>query len=202
MGRNEQVASGIDAERDAAVAAAISRIRASEARGVTPEILRAISAELQVLADQAHLFPLERFPVSSDVVHPLRYLLSVDPGERFALYMMSLAPGTRSQPHDHDTWAVVVAIEGEERNTFYRRADDARTAGRARLEVTGAAMVKPGSPATMMPDAIHAIAVEGSTPTRHLHMYGLSMEHPGNRAGFDLASGTCEPYRSMSITAR
>ena len=202
MGENKQAAAHIDAARDAAVAAAVSRIRTIEGQGITPETLRAISAELQGLASQAHLFPLARYPVSFDVVHPLRYLLSVGPGERFALYVMSLAPGTRSQPHDHDTWAVVVAIEGEERNTFYRRIDDRQTPGRARLEVTGEAVVKPGSPATMMPDEIHAIAVEGSAPTRHLHMYGLSMDYPGKRTGYDLAKGTCEPYRSMSVTAR
>ena len=73
---------------------------------------------------------------------------------------------------------------------------------RARLEIVGEAIVKPGSAATMMPDVIHSIAVAGREPTLHLHMYGLSMDYPGNRTGFDLQAGTCAPYRSMSRTVR
>ena len=53
-----------------------------------------------------------------------RYLLQEDPGNRFALYLNALNPGNETKPHDHTTWAVVVAVDGQELNKVYERTDD------------------------------------------------------------------------------
>ena len=53
-----------------------------------------------------------------------RYLLGEDADGRFAMYLLALNPGNETKPHDHTTWAVVTAVEGQELNRVYRRTDD------------------------------------------------------------------------------
>jgi predicted metal-dependent enzyme (double-stranded beta helix superfamily) len=175
--------------RAAAVASTIDRIRTIEAvRGVTRASLDAIKAEMLALAAQEQLFPSAEFqPPPNGEAGAQRYLLQEDDDHRFALYLNALNPGNSTKPHDHTTWAVVVAVEGQEHNTVYRRLPD-------RLEVVREVMVEPGTGIALMPDDIHAIATPGSMPTRHLHMYGLALEVLDNRMGYDMATGAAIPY--------
>jgi predicted metal-dependent enzyme (double-stranded beta helix superfamily) len=123
-----------------------------------------------------------------------RYLLQQDPDGRFAMYMNALNPGNDTRPHDHTTWAVVAAIEGQELNRVYRRTDDGSRAGHATLVLDHAVVVEPGRAIALLPDDIHSIHTTGDVPTRHLHMYGLALEMLDERQGFDLESGTVQPY--------
>lgn len=189
--------------RAAAVAETISRIRAIEKRqGVTRPALDAIRKELYALAARKELFSSEDFPPPTDGETSTRYLLSEDADNRFALYMNSLLPGKATNPHNHTTWASVVAVEGEELNRFYRRTDDGSVSGKATLELDREVVVKPGVGVTLMPDDIHAISVTGDRPTLHLHMYGRSLETLDDRLGFDLEGGTVAHYRSENKTVR
>jgi predicted metal-dependent enzyme (double-stranded beta helix superfamily) len=107
-------ATDIAAARAAAVAGTIDRIRAIEAEmGVSRPALEKIRTELLALAAQEHLFPNHVFPPPAPGVKGAqRYLLQEDPGNRFALYLNALNPGNETKPHDHTTWAVVVAGGG------------------------------------------------------------------------------------------
>jgi predicted metal-dependent enzyme (double-stranded beta helix superfamily) len=108
--------------------------------------------------------------------------------------MNALNPGNETRPHNHTTWAVVVAVEGQELNRVYRRTDDGSRPGSATLVADREVMVEPGRGIALMPDDIHSIHTTGSVPTRHLHMYGLALERLDERLGFDLESGTVAPY--------
>lgn len=195
-------ATDISAARTAAIAATITRIREIERnQGVTRSALDAIKAEMLALAKQEHLFPSAEFPPPPEGEKgSRRYLLQEDPDNRFALYMNALNPGNSTKPHNHTTWAVVVAVEGQELNRVYRRTDDATVPGKASLVEKGQIMVEPGTGIALMPDDIHSIHTTGDRPTRHLHMYGLALEKLDGRLGFDLEAGTVTAYNKAFMT--
>ncbi|WP_137179937.1 cysteine dioxygenase [Roseomonas sp. AR75] len=189
-------ATDVTAARTAAVASTVDRIRAIEAReGVTRASLSKIRDELLKLAAQEHLFPSANFPPPPEGQKGSnRYLLQEDPGNRFALYMNALNPGNTTKPHDHTTWAVVVAVDGQELNKVYERTDDGSDPEKCALRVREEVMVEPGRGICLMPEDIHSIHTTGSVPTRHLHMYGLALEKLDNRKGYDPETGAVVPY--------
>jgi predicted metal-dependent enzyme (double-stranded beta helix superfamily) len=185
-----------EVERAAAVGALIGKAKAIVARdGVTRDSLTRIEAELMGLAAQEPLFPFADFaPPPPGEKSGNRYLLHSEPDGSFALYMNALNPGNDTKPHDHTTWAVVVAVSGQELNRRYERTDDGSVEGRATLRETGQVMVEPGRGITLMPEDIHSIHTGGSEPTRHLHLYGLALERLDGRLGFDPEAGTVTRY--------
>ena len=191
-------ATDVSAARAAAIASTIDRIRAIEAtEGVTRPALEKIRAELLALAAQEHLFPSVTFPPPPNGEKGSnRYLLQQDPGNRFALYMNALNPGNATKPHDHTTWAVVVAVDGQELNKVYERTDDGSDPDKASLRVREEILVEPGRGICLMPEDIHSIHTTGDRPTRHLHMYGLALEKLDNRKGYDPETGEVVPYNS------
>jgi predicted metal-dependent enzyme (double-stranded beta helix superfamily) len=199
-------ATDVSAARAAAVAATVDRIRAIEAaQGVTRPSLEAIRAELLKLAAQEHLFPSANFPPPPNGEKGSnRYLLQEDPGNRFALYLNALNPGKSTKPHDHTTWAVVVAVDGQELNKVYERTDDGSDPAACALRIREEVMVEPGRGICLMPEDIHSIHTTGSVPTRHLHMYGLALEKLDNRKGYDPETGAVVPYNKnfMKPTAQ
>ena len=73
--------------------------------------------------------------------------------------------GRRTPPHDHGTWAVILVLSGQERNTLYRRAEDGlRTAS----EVT----LKRGEILPMRAETAHVAECMGEEPALGLHVYG------------------------------
>lgn len=189
-------ATDVSAARAAAVASTIDRIRAIEAEhGVTRPALEKIRAEMLKLAEQEHLFPSATFPPPPNGEKGSnRYLLQEDPGGRFALYMNALNPGNSTKPHDHTTWACVVAVDGQELNKVYERTDDGSDPAKCELRLREEIMVEPGRGICLMPEDIHSIHTTGSVPTRHLHMYGLALEKLDNRRGYDPETGAVVPY--------
>lgn len=195
-------APAIGATRATAVAATMDRVKGIEREhGVTRESLDSIKAELLKLAANEALFPAAEFPPPpAGEKGSKRYLLQEDPDGRFAIYMLALNPGNSSKPHDHTTWAVVTAVEGQELNKVYRRVDDASVPGQARLELAREVMVEPGTGIALMPEDIHSIHTDGTVTTRHLHCYGLALERLDDRQGFDLEAGTVQPYNKAFMT--
>jgi hypothetical protein len=77
----------------------------------------------------------------------------------------TLRPGFVSIPHDHGMWAVIGIYDGEEANTFYRRAG-------AGLEASNHRTVHAGEAIILGEDVIHAIENPLTTQTFGLHVYG------------------------------
>ncbi len=181
----------LENERALAVDETVGRIRDIENRlGVTREALAEMMDELYGLASRVEMFPRSRFPPPDALGESVLYRLSEDDDRRFALYLNSISPGKTTKPHNHTTWAIVVAIEGAESNTLYARTDDGAVPGKATVIVDRELTVEPGSGIALMPDDIHSIAVEGDQSTLHLHMYGRALETLTERIGFDLENGT------------
>ena len=171
--------------------------------GITHASLARIADRLQELAAQEALFPLDAFPppAAGDADASSRYLLHAEPDQTFALYLNSINPGKTTPPHNHTTWAVIVALEGQELNRVYTRTDDGRDPERATLALSREVVVQPGTPITFLDDDIHSIHVVGNAPTRHFHLYGRALETLTGRVGYDLATGRVLNYNRNYMNA-
>lgn len=178
--------SAIPAAREAAVAAMIDRIRSIEVQNGG---LDAILAELVGLAAQASLFPAIHFPAPPPGISGARrYVLSEDADHRFQLSLNATNPRTETVPHDHTTWVAIAAIEGQELNRIYALQDDEIS-----LRLEHEVVVEPGHGLVLMPNNIHSIRILGNRPARHLHLYGVALEHLTERRTFAAALPTDEP---------
>lgn len=170
---------------------------------ITREQLAAITARLEQLAERPDLFPAADFPappVEQGTGASTRYRLNPDaPAGTPALYLNSINPGKTTLPHNHTTWAVIVALSGQELNRVYRRSDDGSQPGRATLELVREVVVQPGQSVSFLPDDIHSIHVTGDTPTLHFHLYGQPLETLSGRIGIDLASGQILNYNATQM---
>ncbi|SDD30925.1 cysteine dioxygenase family protein [Paraburkholderia lycopersici] len=189
------------AARTDAVATLLATVGAIVARdGITRESLARIGAQLQTLATQATLFPRSAFPPPDAASGDTSARYRLNPGsDGIALYLNSLLPGKTTIPHNHDTWAVIAAVEGGELNRVYRRTDDGSDAERATLALDREVMVQPGTPIEFLPDDIHSIHVTGITPTLHFHLYGRPLETLDGRLGFEPDSGRIVRYNRTHL---
>lgn len=194
-------------ERAAAVAETLSAVRQRLRDGVDRTALRDVAAQLERLAGRVHLFPRIDFPAPQarqGVEASSRYLLNaISPdaegdGE-IALYLNSINPGKTTIPHNHDTWAVIVAVEGQEHNVLYRRVDDGSDADKIQLEVERQLVVEPGTHVAFMPQDFHSIHVTGDAPTLHLHLYGRPLESLTGRLGVDPLTGAIVKYNATQM---
>jgi predicted metal-dependent enzyme (double-stranded beta helix superfamily) len=190
-----EAGSAIAAQRREAVQDLLADARRIIAEtGVTREALSAISSLLLTLFHAAAFPPPQ--PGSGDT--STRYRLN--PGEDgLALYLNSLLPGKTTIPHNHDTWAVIAAIDGAELNRIYRRTDDGRDPERATLELLHEVVVRPGVPIAFLPDDIHSIHVGGAEPTLHFHLYGRPLETLTGRLGFETDTGLVVRYNAKHM---
>lgn len=189
-------------ERQAVVAALLDHVRHIVAKqGVTRAALDAISERLQALAaDHAELFSAADFPPPQTGSGDTSTRYRLNPGEDgFALYLNSLLPGKTTIPHNHDTWAVIAALEGEELNRVYKRTDDGTDSERATLDVEREVVVRPGTPIAFLPDDIHSIHVTGAAPTLHFHLYGRPLETLSGRLGYELDTGRVVRYNTTHM---
>jgi predicted metal-dependent enzyme (double-stranded beta helix superfamily) len=169
-------------------------------KGVTRDALNAISGLLLELATQHALFDATDFPPPQRDSGDTSTRYRLNPGEDgFALYLNSLLPGKTTIPHNHDTWAVIAAIEGAELNRIYKRTDDGSDPDRATLELSHEVVVRPGVPIAFLPDDIHSIHVGGAELTLHFHLYGRPLETLTGRLGFETDTGVVVRYNAKHM---
>ena len=194
----------IAAERREAVDAALADVRRLTAAG-TPDraTLAAITARLEQLAANKALFSRADFPPPAEtagVGASTRYRLNPDDGDAgLALYLNSINPGKTTAPHNHTTWAVIVAVEGQEVNRLYERTDDRSDPARAQIHVASEFTVQPGASIAFLADDIHSIAVVGTEPTLHFHLYGQPLETLTGRVAIDLETGEVKNYNAAYL---
>jgi len=185
------MAMSIALEREKAIVDLLDQVREIERReGVSRASLEHMKDKLIALSRAGHLFPETHFPAPGPSEEATLYSLSVDPDQRFALYIYRPAPGKETAPHNHTTWAIVVGIDGEEPTRVYERVSEDRAAGRATLRQTAAFTIGAHTGATYMPNDVHSIHIAGERPIMHLHLYGRSLLDLPERVNFDLANGT------------
>jgi predicted metal-dependent enzyme (double-stranded beta helix superfamily) len=189
-------------ERQAAVTALLDHVRHIVVKqGLIRAALDAISERLQALAaDHAELFSAADFPPPQAGSGDTSTRYRLNPGEDgFALYLNSLLPGKTTIPHNHDTWAVIAALEGEELNRVYKRTDDGTDPEHATLDLEREVVVRPGTPIAFLPEDIHSIHVAGATPTLHFHLYGRPLETLSGRLGYELDTGRVVRYNATQL---
>ncbi|PON16831.1 hypothetical protein C2W62_16410 [Candidatus Entotheonella serta] len=137
---------------------------------LTPQQLQLIAKELldfctEVSWDQAKYRP-------ANFGEALLYELAVSSQSGPSLYLVSDGVGVSTPPHEHQTWAIIVGIQGEEYNVLYR-ADDTRE---KKVSKIAERRVGPGDVFVMEPHDIHAIDdTRGRHPTYHVHLYGCPL---------------------------
>lgn len=163
----------------------LEEVRELQAQGIDRERLKTIAARLAQLAERRDLFDLAHFPVpgpdAGKTAH--RYRFNDNGDEAPTLYLNALLPGKRTVPHNHETWAIIVAVQGQEFNRVYRRRDDGRDPAFADLALDREVAVEPGTSIEFLGDDIHDIRTEGSQPTLHFHLYGRPLEALDGRFG-------------------
>lgn len=121
------------------------------------------------------------------------HLLHEEPDHTLAVFLLAWLPGQGTPPHDHGTWAVVVGVEGAERNIRYERLDDRNRPGYAELCVKHDFLADEGELVCMKTGGIHAVHNETDRTTLSLHTYGKHINHT-SRSQFDLESNVQKPF--------
>ena len=121
------------------------------------------------------------------------HLLHEEPDHSLAVFAASWLPGRGAPPHDHGVWAIVVGIDGSERNVFYERTDDRSRPGYAELQPIGEQVVRPGEVLAMPSGTIHSVTNDSDRVTLSLHVYGKHINFT-RRSQFDLERHAEKPF--------
>ena len=105
------------------------------------------------------------------------------------------APGQTTPIHDHLTWAVVGVVEGEERESIYRRTDDGSDLRKARLELVSERVNRRGHVTVLGRAGIHRIDNVSIQPSLSIHLYGLDIGKT-ERHSYDPVTGAITTFLS------
>jgi predicted metal-dependent enzyme (double-stranded beta helix superfamily) len=122
------------------------------------------------------------------------HVLHEEPDHTLAVFAVSWLPSRGTPPHDHGTWAVIVGVDGAEKNVFWERADDRTRAGYAELRKIGEKLADRGDVVAMPAGAIHSVVNESDGVTLSLHVYGKHVNHT-ERSQFDPARRTESTFK-------
>ena len=121
------------------------------------------------------------------------HTLHEEPDHSLAVFAVSWLPGRGTPPHDHGVWAMVVGVEGPERNVFWERTDDRSRAGHAELRKIGEKVFGPGEVLAMPTGTIHSVRNESDKVSLSLHVYGKHINFT-ERSQFDTDKQTETPF--------
>ncbi len=122
------------------------------------------------------------------------FLLHEEEDHSLAVLAATWIPGMGVGPHDHGTWAVVVGVEGVERNIRYKRLDDRSKPDYAELEVKDESTAGPGDLVCIRNGGIHAVRNDSDKVTLSLHTYGTHINHT-IRSKYDIEAHTAAEFK-------
>jgi predicted metal-dependent enzyme (double-stranded beta helix superfamily) len=122
------------------------------------------------------------------------HVLHEEPDHTLAVFAVSWLPSRGTPPHDHGTWAVIVGVDGAEKNVFWERADDRSRPGYAELRRIGEKLADRGDVVAMPAGAIHSVVNESDRVTLSLHVYGKHVNHT-ERSQFDPVQRTEKNFK-------
>ena len=117
-------------------------------------------------------------------------LLYDEPNYPLTIQTTVWLPGRKSSIHNHATWAIVALLDGEEKNTLWRRNPDEGYPDR--IEQVGSQILLPGDMISLTSDAIHQIEPVGDEPTVSFNVYGAT--DFSNRFEFDIVNHTAKKF--------
>ena len=88
------------------------------------------------------------------------HLLHEESDHALAVFAISWLPGRGAPPHDHGVWAIVVGVDGPEKNVFWERTDDRSRPGYAELRKIGEKVFAAGEVMAMSTGMIHSVINE------------------------------------------
>lgn len=121
------------------------------------------------------------------------HMLHEEPDHSLAVFAVSWLPNRGAPAHDHGTWAVVVGVDGPEKNVFFERVDDRTRPGYAELKKVGEKVFDFGDVLAMPTGGLHSIWNESDAVSVSLHIYGKHLNHTG-RSQFDPEARTETPF--------
>jgi predicted metal-dependent enzyme (double-stranded beta helix superfamily) len=124
-----------------------------------------IAASMALLAKSLD-FDNKTFPKAVNGQELLYPLHVVEDGP--SLYLVSDAAGVQSAPHEHQTWAVIAGISGNEVNEIFAVRDTETK----KVTPVSTKDIRFMDVLCMRSDEIHATLAAGPQATYHLHLYG------------------------------
>lgn len=121
------------------------------------------------------------------------HLLHEEPDHQLSVFAASWLPGRGAPPHDHGTWAIVVGVDGSEKNVLYERTDDRSRPDYAELRRLGEQVIGPGEVLAMPAGTIHSVTNDSEQTTLSLHAYGKHINFT-SRSQFDLERRIAKPF--------
>jgi len=122
------------------------------------------------------------------------HVLHEEPDHTLAIFVVSWLPDRGTPPHDHGTWAVVVGVDGPEKNEFWERTDDRSRPGYAELKKVGEKLFDAEEVLAMPAGTIHSVWNDTDRITVSLHIYGKHVNYTG-RSHFDPGQRTETTYQ-------
>ena len=177
------------AQRRLIISDTLREVRKLIQNGIDRNTLDDIRKEMEILTHHSNLFDSRDFPLPSDHKPSRIYLLSEDRNQSLALYLVTGDKRVQSPAHNHNTWAVIAGMAGEEENTLYSKIDAPSSAKQAMLRTDNVRVIRKGDSIAFLSDDIHSIRVISDEPSCHFHLYGVSFARQAGRLGFDLESG-------------
>lgn len=188
-----QTTSAVAAERQQAIDTMISQVRTvAQQKGISRATLEDIKSAMISVAKRKELFPLADFQGDGEQAgrRPMQRL-HVDADGQFALYMSTSVSEQKPPPHNHATWAVIVGIQGEERNWIFERTDDGSVPYKGTVRIVDEQVARPGTGVALMPEDIHTIQGKTEAGGRlTFHLYGISTDRQAGRVAYNEADGT------------
>ena len=183
------------AERAAAVADAMDDIAEIDAHGREHGGIDRAGAErirerLLLLAERGELFGDDDFAPPDSSQSSVSYRIAQNDDDELALYVQCVSDGTSAPPHEHQTWAVIVGLRGQELNRMYGPC-----AGGGEPQVQHEVVVERGSGVAMLGDDVHSIHIEGAAT--NFHCYGLALERLSGRRFWHARSGEWRAYNDV-----
>jgi predicted metal-dependent enzyme (double-stranded beta helix superfamily) len=88
------------------------------------------------------------------------------------LFSLVIPPQSRTPVHDHLAWGLVGIYRGQQDETIYRRLDDGRVEGQARLEIQRQQRLSAGEFYALLPpqDDIHYVETVSAVPSISIHL--------------------------------
>jgi predicted metal-dependent enzyme (double-stranded beta helix superfamily) len=90
-------------------------------------------------------------------------------------------------------WAIVVGVDGPEKNVFWERTDDRSRPGYAELRKVGEKVFAAGEVVAMPTGMIHSVSNESDRISLSLHVYGKHVNFT-QRSQFDPEQRTEKPF--------
>lgn len=121
------------------------------------------------------------------------HVLHDEPDHSLFVTAISWLPGRGAPPHDHGSWAVVVGVDGPEKNTFWERTDDRSREGYAELRKIGDKVFDAGDVLALPNGTIHSVVNETARVTLSFHVYGRHL-NLARRSQYDPEKKTEKPF--------